>query len=293
MSKEKNKGIWILVLVVVTVAAIALAVILKNWLSKSDGTALSVTGYEERGITKAFDQTGEDAGGYEVHVTTKGYNGEIQMIVRTDAALKKLTEVRIVSHQETENLGAKIADSAFLSQFAGMELPVYLDSAEGSTLDSSHAGVNDDANGTEDEVADNLGGIVTLTDGDYFVKSENKNGDYYSQVTMRVAGGRITEVIWDCVDDAGNGKRMLSQNGSYTMTEDGPVWAEQADSLAAYVIENQGVNGLAMNEDGKTDTVAGVSISIDEFVGQVAECMALAAGQGGGDSAGEIGRAHV
>ena len=41
------------------------------------------------------------------------------------------------------------------------------------------------------------------------------------------------------------------------MTDDGPTWKEQADALANYVLEKQSIDGLTVDENGKTDVVSG------------------------------------
>ena len=74
---------------------------------------------------------------------------------------------------------------------------------------------------------------------------------------------------------------MLSENGQYVMTENGATWAEQANALATYVIEKQGISGLTTDENGKTDVVATVSIGISDFINQVEECLKQAAGGSG------------
>ena len=43
------------------------------------------------------------------------------------------------------------------------------------------------------------------------------------------------------------------------------LWADQAQALAAYVLEHQGTQGLTVDENGKTDVITGVSISIQDF----------------------------
>ena len=78
-------------------------------------------------------------------------------------------------------------------------------------------------------------------------------------------------MVWDCIDAEGNTKRMLSENGQYVMTENGATWAEQANALATYVIEKQGISGLTTDENGKTDVVVTVSIGISDFINQVEE----------------------
>ena len=62
------------------------------------------------------------------------------------------------------------------------------------------------------------------------------------------------------------------------MTESGPTWKEQAEALAAAVIENQSTDFLSPDDQGKTDAVAGVSISITDFVTLVKQCLVQAAG---------------
>ena len=57
------------------------------------------------------------------------------------------------------------------------------------------------------------------------------------------------------------------------MTEDGPLWYEQADTLARYVIENQSVEGLSDSEGYATDAVSSVSINISGFINALKTCL--------------------
>ena len=77
--------------------------------------------------------------------------------------------------------------------------------------------------------------------------SEEASNGYLGEVTLTIENGEITGVMWDCTDSEGNTKRVLSQQGLYKMTDDGLIWAEQADALQEYVVEHQGLSGL--NED--------------------------------------------
>ncbi|HCL03633.1 MAG TPA: hypothetical protein DHW61_14700 [Lachnoclostridium phytofermentans] len=63
------------------------------------------------------------------------------------------------------------------------------------------------------------------------------------------------------------------------MTEKGATWYEQAQLLAKYVIEHQGTAGLTLDENGKTDVIATVSIDISEFVNQVEQALRQSAGE--------------
>ena len=118
---------------------------------------------------------------------------------------------------------------------------------------------------------------ATFTDGTYTAKADQEENGYTSQVSISVENGKITAVDWDAVDADGRTKKEKANAGEYVMTEDGPNWTEQSEALAKYVVEHQSLDGLTMNEDGKTDVVASVSISINSFVELVQKCMDEAA----------------
>ena len=62
------------------------------------------------------------------------------------------------------------------------------------------------------------------------------------------------------------------------MVLDGLTWKEQAEALASALIENQSLDFLQVNEQGKTDAVSGVSISIGGFTALAEKCLKEAAG---------------
>ena len=118
---------------------------------------------------------------------------------------------------------------------------------------------------------------LELKDGYYKVDAPDFDGSgYKGMVSMEVAGGAITAVTWDLVNEAGEYKSQLSMDGKYVMTESNPKWHEQAEMLSAYVIENQSVDGLKVDADGKTDAIASVSIDISGFIDLLSDCMAEA-----------------
>ena len=115
--------------------------------------------------------------------------------------------------------------------------------------------------------------VNAVKDGSYSYESPEFDGNgYKDQVAMTIQNGKITALTWDCVDKDGKKKSSLSMNGEYVMTEDGPKWHEQAESVVAYVLENQSLDGL-INEDGYTDTIASVSINLYGFTGGVEDCL--------------------
>ena len=298
--ERRKSGMVVTIFAILTVAAIVLVVILRNVMSRNDGEEMDVSRYADRGITKAYmipDEDGE-LEAYDVYVTVPGYKSDIETKVRIEKDGDKLLDLQILSQDETPELGGKIVESSFLNQFKGKDLPITLSgqtvgngAGTGRTADTGNVETGQsettENNGTENPANSNLGEAVQRIDGVYRAEGEEFGGNR-SQVTMVIENGEITELHWDSFDAEGNGKRALSLQGKYTMTEDGLLWADQADAVQKYVLEHQGLNGLSTNEEGKTDVVSGVSISIASFKELVKDCLAQAT-VGEADGAGNSG----
>lgn len=197
------------------------------------------------GIEKAV----KTENGYMVTVRQKGYGGDIVMNVSFDESASTVTGVEVVEQSETENVGARIAEAEFLDQFKGVAAPVYL---PGMTVGSSDAA---------DEAADADEEAAALKDGEYVAKTtEADENGFIEQVTMTVKDGKITEANWEAVLEDGTKKSDMSENGQYTMTEDGPTWAEESKALTDGLVASQSLDYLTMDDTGHTDAVASVSI---------------------------------
>ncbi len=265
----KNKNVrGIIALAVVT--ALSFGVIMgSKALAKDMGTGASNTAEEQ--VKEEIDTKGAEGiekavkteNGYMVTAKVKGYGGDIVMNVSFDAEKKKVTKVEVTEQKETEGLGAKVADAEFLSQFEGVEAPVFL---PGMSLEK------------EEKVSDEEL-LKELKDGTYEAKADAPdNNGFTDVVTLTVKDGKITEINWDAVGADGSTKSVLSENGEYVMTEDGLTWKEQAEALAKAVVENQSLSFLNLDEQGKTDVVSGVSISIGGFRALAEKCLKEAAG---------------
>ena len=276
----KNKELrGILALVIVT--ALSFGVIAGSRALSQDiaggGTA------EESAVLEEYDVSGADGiesasqteNGYEVTVRTKGYAGDIVLQVAFEQDGQTIQSVKVLEQNETETLGAKIAEPEFLEQFVGATAPVFLpgmslslDGMEDTSSESPETSADLDA--LEDAV---------LSDGTYEAKTSapDSNG-FTEEMTMTVKDGKITSVNWDAVTEDGSKKSIMSENGEYTMTEDGLTWKEQSEALANALIENQSLGFLTTNEEGKTDAVSGVSISVGSFISLAQQCMEQAAG---------------
>ena len=179
------------------------------------------------------------------------------MNVAFDDTAATISKVEVVEQSETEGLGAKIAEPEFLSQFEGVSAPVYLPgmSAEG---DDTSAASQEESTAEDNAALEALEG-AELTDGTYTASTDSyDDSGFMDEVSLTVKDGKITEVTWDAVTEDGSKKSVMSENGEYVMTEDGPTWKEQAKALADALVENQSLGFFNTDEAGKTDSVSGV-----------------------------------
>ena len=98
----------------------------------------------------------------------------------------------------------------------------------------------------------------------------NPSNGYTGVVTMEVADGKITSLVYDSLNEQGESRDIylvLVKDMMIFMVEGSPTWEEQADLLAKLCYRKPiCVDKLVMDDSGKTDAVSGVSINITEFV---------------------------
>ncbi len=106
-------------------------------------------------------------------------------------------------------------------------------------------------------------------DGVYFAQGEaDPESGWQSYVTLTVAGGKITEAKWNATSEkVGVDKVTYSEEGKYGMKAGGAQseWHEQAQKVEQYLIEKQDPKDIALNDEGKTDAISGVSVHVSEF----------------------------
>lgn len=106
-------------------------------------------------------------------------------------------------------------------------------------------------------------------DGDYFAMDAfDPEGDWQYYVTLKVESGKITDAEWSAINHKGGAdKKAHDKAGLYGMKEKGNAqadWYEQAELTEKYLIDTQSVD-IALNEEGKTDAITGVSVHVNEF----------------------------
>lgn len=107
-----------------------------------------------------------------------------------------------------------------------------------------------------------------LQDGTYFaMEDEYPDSGWKGALTLVVEGGKITDATWTGLNKYGNtDKRTNSIDGEYGMVAGGATaeWHEQAEAIEAWLIENQNVEGPAL-EDGRTDEISGATVRVGAF----------------------------
>lgn len=108
-------------------------------------------------------------------------------------------------------------------------------------------------------------------DGSYFIEAdEAASSGWKSNASFTVINGRILAANWNGVKEGvEKDKKTASKDGEYGMVEKGKAsseWHDQAATIEAYLIANQGFEGLTLNAEGKTDAITGATISMNDFV---------------------------
>ena len=116
-------------------------------------------------------------------------------------------------------------------------------------------------------------------DGVYYAEGEFREDNAWKEVVaLTVEGGKITSVNWNALNkEGGPDKKEAARQGKYGMIKAGAIaeWHEQAEKAEQFLIETQDLDAFALNEDGKTDAVSGVTINLKGFVDVVKKALEL------------------
>lgn len=215
---------------------------------------------------RALDASGAVIG-YAVTVQVKGYGGDMEVRAALSPDASQFIGLRVGRNSETMGYGSRVTEEAFYRQFTALAAPASV---------GGYTGI-DEPGDTSAPPAQTV-----WADGEYRVqKPEYDNAGYRAFVELTISGGKITAVSWDADKrDSDSTKKAESLAGRYVMTEDGPGWHEQAQTMENALLTAQDPAKLVYNEaDGKTDAYAGVSVAVGEFVELASQALAEAAGR--------------
>lgn len=142
--------------------------------------------------------------------------------------------------------------------------------AEGKTdaISGVSVGVDDFVAAAQAALAAGPAQAGPYKDGGYTAEGEmDAKSGWKSTVALTVANGNVVAAKFSGVNAAGEDKQQNSIDGKYGMKEKGGSQAEWHEEIAAaqeYYVENSGT-APAINEEGKTDAISGVTISVGEY----------------------------
>ncbi|MEA4815730.1 MAG: FMN-binding protein [Lachnospiraceae bacterium] len=206
---------------------------------------------------KAFNSS-DKLLGYTVFAKTRGYNGYIYVKTSIGPNFSKILSVSVDSKKETTNLGQKVGETDFTDRLKFKEPPLVL-------------------NGSE-KIIVSLSENTILKDGVYKAENLNYIDGFKNYVEITVQNGKISKANWDAINKEGNSKKEMSENGEYIMTENAPLWHEQAKLMEELLVKMGDPLSISLSNDGKTDSVASASITVNEFVKLSEECLIEAKG---------------
>jgi major membrane immunogen (membrane-anchored lipoprotein) len=306
---KSNKQMGILVTAIAAVLALIIigGVLLYNHnkdttgMSRNNPGAIDLTGYPNTGditIRSASDIFTKDGkiDGYLVSVSSKGYKGNILMDITFDKTGDNVKSIVIKDNKESKGYGDQITEDTFLSQFYKKTAPFSLSgvASNPATEDST-----EEAQVPETETADTQTTDSVTTDSDTAINTSSDtaaaawaDGTYEAEepeyddqgfkdkVTLTIQDGKMTEVIWDAYNSNGELKSVLSADGIYEIPDSSSTWQEQAIAITDFLIQKQSTDAITMDEDGKTDAVTGVTISVNDFIKLVKDCLAKSVSEG-------------
>ena len=115
-------------------------------------------------------------------------------------------------------------------------------------------------------------------DGTY-VGEGSAGDDWKDVVHITVIDGRIESVHWAPEPVGGDGpdKYEYSVEGEYGMERVSQwPWHEQADAVARFVIENQSLDNMDLDDEGETDAISGATITLSGFHAAASDAIAQA-----------------
>ncbi|MEK4508626.1 FMN-binding protein [Paenibacillus sp. FSL K6-2524] len=114
-------------------------------------------------------------------------------------------------------------------------------------------------------------------DGTYHAEAAafDEHSGWKETADIVVAAGKVLNVNFSGINDKGEDKKQNSIDGKYGMKAGGAQseWHEQAALAEQYLLEKQDPAALTFNEEGKTDAISGVSITLKSYYDLAAQAL--------------------
>jgi major membrane immunogen (membrane-anchored lipoprotein) len=114
-------------------------------------------------------------------------------------------------------------------------------------------------------------------DGYYYAEGPEFSHGWKDAVHLTVIGGRIVASEWAPLPEEGEkNKKQASMDGDYGMVANSDAtvsWAEQANKAEAYLEKTNDPTEISLNDEGATDAISGVSITVSGFFNLAQEAL--------------------
>lgn len=111
---------------------------------------------------------------------------------------------------------------------------------------------------------------TTYKDGTYAAEGAGYDEKGFKPtVSITVANGKIAEVTINDINELGELKTDIEAAGGYPMKEQANskgTWAEEIAALEKAIVEKQDPAAIKLNSEGKTDSVAGCTIHVSDYI---------------------------
>ncbi len=116
---------------------------------------------------------------------------------------------------------------------------------------------------------------VTYKDGEYDVADKTYDDQGYKDtVKVVIKNGKLYSVDCDAESKTGGTKKDHSESGQYDMKAGGAQydWHEEIAKFENHVV-NKGIESIQLNNDGKTDSITGCTITVKHYIDLIKEPM--------------------
>lgn len=132
--------------------------------------------------------------------------------------------------------------------------------------------------GGDGEQEADTAGAGGYEDGVYFAEGEfSENSGWKDVVVFEVEDGAITTVEWNAAHEQnGRPKDIRSRQGDYGMVENSNAtlhWYEQAEATEQWLIENQDIGELELDDEGRPDAISEATIRVSGFTSLVQQAL--------------------
>ena len=142
------------------------------------------------------------------------------------------------------------------------------------------AGCGDEEETAAPEKGEQAESATDYEDGVYFAQANefSESSGWKDVVVLEVEDGEITMVDWNAAHEQnGRPKEIRSRQGDYGMVANSDAtryWYEQAESVEEWLLENQNIDELELNDEGRPDAISGATINAGGFKSLVQEALA-------------------